>query len=149
MAGLIYTRDADLVNQTPVGADNPLPVTAAVYPVGATPLTSASGNVINNQAQASLAAVSGKTNYICGLTVSGGGSTAGLGVSVTVAGTIGGSIFFPVVAPAGAVVPMPGLQLTFSPPIPASAANVAIVATLPALGAGNLYAGIVIHGFRI
>ena len=119
------------------------------YPTGATPLTGTSGNVANAQAQATLAAVSGKTNYISGLTVSGGGSTAGAGVTVTVAGTTGSSIFFPVMAPAGVLVPLPGLQLTFVPPIPASAANTAITATLPALGAGNTHAGITIHGYRI
>lgn len=149
MAGLIYTRDADLVNQTPVGADNPLPVTAAIYPVGATPLTGTSGNVANAQAQATLSAVAGKTNYLSSVTVSGGGSTAGAGVTVTIAGTTGSSIFFPVMAPAGVLVPLPGLQLVFNPPIPASAANTAITATLPALGAGNTHAGITIHGFRI
>jgi hypothetical protein len=126
-----------------------VPVAATPYPADATPLTGTSGNVANAQAQATLAAVSGKTNYLTGLYVSGGGSTAGLGVTVTVSGTTGSSIFFPVVAPVGALLPMQGLQLTFTPPIPASGANVAITATMPALGAGNLYAGVVITGFRI
>jgi len=144
------SRDVAGVNGTSVATvANPFPVAFNPYPVDATPLTGTSGNVANAQAQATLAPVVGKTNYICGLTVSGGGSTAGAGVTVTVAGTTGSSIFFPVMAPAGVLVPLPGLQLSFVPPIPASAANVAIVATLPALGAGNTHAGITIHGFRI
>ena len=144
------SQDIAGVNGTSIATvANPFPVAANPYPVDATPLTGTSGNVANAQAQATLAAVSGKTNYLCSITVSGAGSTAGGGVTVTVAGTTGSSIFFPVMAPVGALSPLPGLQLTFVPPIPASAANTAITATLPALGAGNTHAGIVIHGYRI
>jgi hypothetical protein len=144
-------RAADGLNDTPVDLNNPFPVTVigSALPVGAVNVNATSGNVANAQAQATLAATAGKTNYITGLTVSGGGSTAGAGVTVSVAGLLGGTIFFPVMAPVGALVPMQGLQLNFNPPIPASAANTAITATLPALGVGNTHAGITTTGFRL
>lgn len=127
----------------------PVPVVTGALPAGATQLTNSNGNAVNAQAQATFTATSGKTNYITGMVVTGGGSTAGLATFVTLAGVSGGSLFYPVVAPVGALVPFPPLVVKFDPPLAASAANTAITATLPALGAGGLAAGVSITGYRV
>jgi hypothetical protein len=128
---------------------SPVPVVTGALPAGATQLTNSNGNAANAQAQATFAAVSGKTNYITGMTVCGGGSTAGLATFVTLAGVSGGSLFYPIVAPIGALVGFAPLTVVFNPPLAASAANTAITATLPALGAGGLAAGVSITGYRV
>jgi hypothetical protein len=74
------------------------------------------------------------------------GAIAGANFTATVAGTIGGTMSYTVVAPTGAGTP---LIVEFNPPIPASAVNTAIVVTLPALGAGNTHATCVAHGYQI
>lgn len=130
-------------------AANPFPVSSVFLPTGAVQLTDSNGNAANAQAQATFAATASVTNYITSMTVTGGGSTAGLATFVTLAGLADGSLFFPVVAPVGALVPFPPLVVKFDPPLAASAANTAITATLPALGAGNVAAGVAITGFRV
>ena len=129
-------------------AANPLPVSVGL-PVGAVQLTDSNGNAANAQAQATFAATASVTNYITSMTVTGGGSTAGLATFVTLAGLADGSLFCPVVAPVGALVPFPPLVVKFDPPLAASAANTAITATLPARGLGHVAAGVAITGFRV
>lgn len=134
---------------------NPLQVSGSVtsssgpYPTGATPITSSSGNQANAAAVATLAGVSGKTTYLCGFEIDGGGATAAVTVNPTVAGTISGTLTYLYgvgVVAAGTV--SPPLQVAFNPCVPASAANTAIIVTLPALGAGNLNAIAVAHGYQ-
>ncbi len=119
------------------------------YPAGATPITAASGNVANAAAVATLAAAAGKTTYITGFTCTGSGATAGLPVSVTVVGTISGTLTYTVAAAAGALVENTPLDVQYSIPIPGSATNTAIVVTMPALGAGNTNATVVAHGYQL
>lgn len=119
------------------------------YPVGATPLTNSSGNVANANAVATLAAVAGKTNYVTGIALTGGGATAASIVSATLAGLISGTQTFSYGVVAGATTANNALEINFDPPIPASAANTAIVLTLPALGAGNTNAVANIRGYQI
>ena len=128
---------------------NAVSIGAGSFPTGATPLTNSNGNATNAQAQATLAAVVGKTNYITSLTITGGGSTAGAAVLASLAGLKGGTTYYAVVAPVGARVPFPPVVIYFDPPHPANAVNTAITATLPALGAGGLAASVSITGFNI
>jgi hypothetical protein len=109
--------------------------------------SASSGNVANASAVATLAAVAGKTNYLSGLVLSAGGATLGLPVSATVTGLAGGTATFTFAAPAGALIAATPLVLNFNPPIPASGVNVAIVVTLPALGAGNTNAAATAWGY--
>jgi hypothetical protein len=120
-----------------------------VYPRGATPVTAASGNVANASAAATLAAVSGKTNYVTGFTITAGGSTGAALVSATLTGLLGGTATYTYATPAGATVGATPLTVKFGIPVPASAANTAITLTLPALGAGNTNAAVSIQGFYI
>lgn len=110
-------------------------------------VTASSGNVANAQAQASLPAVANKTNWLTGFEVTASGSTAALIVLVAVAGTVGGTLTYVFVFPAGATVAAQPLIVEFAQPIPASAANTAIVVTCPAGGAGNTNACVNVHGF--
>lgn len=118
-------------------------------PAGATVLTASSGNKANAAATASFPAVVGVTNYVTGFTITGAGATAASIVLATLAGLLGGTATYVVTVPAGATVALPILDITFPQPIPASAANIELLLTLPALGAGNTNAAVVMHGFKI
>lgn len=115
----------------------------------ATPITATSGNVANGAAVATLAGAASKTTYITGFILTAAGATAGLAVNVTLAGVIGGTMTFTFVAPAGVLVAAQPLVVMFATPIPASAANTAIVLTLPALGAGNTNASANAFGYQL
>lgn len=115
-------------------------------PVGQS-VQSSSGIVANANAVATLPAVLGKVNYISGFEMTAAGATAAALVGATVVGLAGGTATYIFSAPAGATLPAPNLLVYFDPPLPASGPNVAIVVTLPALGAGNTAAAVVAHGF--
>ncbi len=121
---------------------------AAGYPAGATPLQASSGTTANAVASATLPAAAGKTTYITGVQLTGGGATAAGIQGLSITGLKNGQITYVIVVPAGAQVPLPPMSVQFNPPLPASAANTAIVASLPALGAGNLAVGLSIQGFQ-
>lgn len=121
----------------------------SVYPVGATPLTATSGNVANAEAIATLAGAASKTTYVTGLSITGGGATAGSVVLATLVGVISGTQTFPYAVATGVSVGNQAFGLTFDPPIPASAINTAIVLTLPALGAGNTNAAVSLTGYQL
>lgn len=76
-----------------------------------------------------LAAAVGKTTYICGFDVSSIGGTAATG-PVTVAGLVGSSMVYQMSSTAAGIT----LSRTFTPCIPASAANTAITVTTTANG---------------
>lgn len=118
-------------------------------PVGATQITSSSGNQANTNAVATLAAVAAKTTYITGFTCTAAGATAAAVVEVTVVGLIGGTATYIFTAPAGATVAATPLNVQFPEPVAASAVNTAIVVTLPALGAGNTNAAVVATGYQL
>ncbi len=128
---------------------NLVTVPLALVPAGATQITASSGSVANANAVATLAAVAGKTTYIDGFTCTASGATAASVVTVTVTGVLGGTMTFIFTAPAGATLGATTLNVRFAAPIPASAANTAIVVTLPALGAGNTNAAVVATGFQL
>lgn len=111
-------------------------------------ITASSGNVANASAAATLGAVAGKTTYMTGFEITSGGATAAAIVSPTVTGISGGTATYTYGCVAGATVANSSLQVTFYPPLIASAANTAIVVTLPALGAGNTNATVVAHGYQ-
>lgn len=114
------------------------------YPVGVTPpgvvTTSAnqSGTGAASAITLTVPAVPGQINQVSSFTVSGTGATAGSTIQITLAGVQGGTQTFDYVVPAGAAVAAPTLEVNFNPPLVASAANTAIVLTVPSFGAGNL-----------
>lgn len=116
-------------------------------PYGATQVSASSGNVANAAAVATLPAVVGKTNYVSGFEITGGGATAAALVAATLAGLLGGTATYIVGAQLGVTVPNNPLIVEFNPPLPASAANIALTLTVPALGAGNTNSACVIHGY--
>lgn len=113
----------------------------------ATLVQAASGNVANASAAATLAAVSGKTNYLSGFTITASGATAASVVTATVTGLKGGTVAYTVAVPAGVTASVQPLVVSFYPALPASAANTAIVVTLPALGSGNTNATVSATGY--
>lgn len=110
----------------PVTPTAPLPVSPNGYPSGATPIT---GNAqgTTSAVVATLAATAGKTTYICGFHIDSTGSGA-IG-PITMAGLIGSSMVFQGTAGANN-----NPSQTFTPCVPASAANTAITITTTADG---------------
>lgn len=119
------------------------------YPDGAVPLTSSSGNVANANAVATLTPPAGRTAYITGIKSTSAGATVAAIVNLTVAGVTGGTMTFPRVFSAGAVLQNADFDQDFAPGIPGAAAGTAIVVTLPAGGAGNTNAAITAIGYYL
>jgi hypothetical protein len=104
--------------------------------------------VANAAAVAALPAVAGRLNDLTELRVFVGGATAASIQLITVTGLLGGTRTYPVAAPAG--VTLGGyVVLEFNPPLPASAVNTAISASMAALGAGNTNAKARISGYLV
>lgn len=120
---------------------------AYVYATTA-PLIAGSGNVANASAAATLTGAATTTVYIAGFEITGSGATAGLPVTVTVAGLLGGTRSYTYSFAAGALVGNAPLIVTYDPPLPASAINTAIVVTCPASGTGGTNNTVVAHGFH-
>ena len=100
---------------------------------------------------AALAAVAGKTTYIEGFDITGGGATAASVIEVTVTGLAAGTLKFEMNILAGAAGPVNaqgGLFTRFPQPLPASAVNTAITVTAPSFGAGNTNAAVVAYGYQ-
>lgn len=133
----------------------PSPVTLSPYPanaatgVSATPITAASGNVAAGVATATLAAVAGKTTYICGFSITSTGSTGAAVVSPTVTNTITGTLIFTYASVAGVTLANQSLIVPFNPCVPANAANTTIPVSLPSLGAGNTNTTVNAWGFQL
>lgn len=121
---------------------------AAGYPAGAVPVAGVSSGA-NTPLSLTLAAVAGKTTYITGLQWSSGGATAAQFGGPTISGILGGTINFVGTIPAGAGATAAPLNMTFNPPIPASAVNTAIVVSAGAGGAGNLAQSLSAQGFQL
>lgn len=116
-----------------------------------THITASSGVVAAAAAVATLAAAAAKTTYISGFQCMGLGAVAAATVEVTITGLLGGTLTYLVSVPAGATVavsPFP-LDVTFNPPLPASAVNTAIVVTMPSLGVGNTKAVTNAQGYQL
>ncbi len=122
---------------------------AAIYPYGSTPLSAGSANVANASGVATLTGTATTTVYITGFQVTGTGATSGLPVTVTVAGLLGGTRSFTYAFAAGALVANTPLIVRFSPPLPASAVNTAIVVTCPASGTGGTNNTVNAQGFYL
>lgn len=118
-----------------------------LYPVASVPLIAGSGNVANATAAATLTGTATTTVYLAGFEITGAGATAGLPVTVTVSGILGGTRSYTYVFATGATVANNTLGIQFVPPIPASAVNTPIVVSCPAGGAGNTNNTAVAHGF--
>lgn len=115
-----------------------------------TPIT-ASATGTTGATTATLPAVSGKTTYICGFYFVGTNATAATASSVTITGTISGTMNFgyPTLA-SGATVPntIP-VEEEFIPCVAASAINTAIVVNGPALGAGATLTTVTAWGYYL
>src|SRR5436305_11317599 len=97
-----------------------------------------------------LAAVAGKTNYLEGFDITGGGATAASVIEVSVTGLSGGTLKFELNILAGVTGPMNaqgGFSIRFPEPLPASGLNTAITVTVPSFGSGNTNASVVAYGF--
>jgi hypothetical protein len=99
---------------------------------------------------ATLPATAGKTQFLEGFDITGGGATAASVIEVSVTGLAGGTIKFEVNILAGATGPMNaqgGVSVRFPTPQPASGQNVGISVAVPSFGAGNTNASVVAYGF--
>ena len=116
------------------------------FPLG-TPLAVGSANAAatNNQ---TLAGTANKITYITGFDISGNGATGQSTIAVTVTG-ITNTLTYYINVPAGATTAITTLSVKFDPPIPATAANTAIVVNVPSFGSGNLQAAANAYGFQI
>jgi hypothetical protein len=108
-----------------------------------------SGNVAAAVAAATIPAAIGKLACLAGIDVTAAGATAAAVVTLTITGVKGGPLSYTYAAPAGATLQGPTLQATFDPPLEASAQNVAIVVSLPSLGAGNTNATVNARGLYL
>lgn len=113
----------------------------------ATPLIAGSGNVAAAAAVATLTGTASTKVYLSGFEVTGSGATAGLPVTVTVAGLLGGTQNYTYTFASGVLVGNAPLIVYFEPPLPASGVNTAIVVTCPSGGAGATNNTVVAHGF--
>ena len=137
------SSSANMPDPLTVGIDTgTVPYNQAQTPAGAG-LTGAAAAIAP-----ALAAVAGKTNYVTGFEVTGGGATAASLVTATLTGLAAGTFSYVIAVPAGATLGVAPLVVEFNPPLPASAVNTAITLNLPSLGAGNTAASAVIHGFN-
>jgi len=114
-----------------------------------TMVNASSANVANVSAVATIPAVALKTAYMCGFTITSGGSTGAALVTPTLVGLLSGTVNFTYGTVAGATLANPPLVVAMTPCLPASAVNVALVLTLPALGAGNTNATVNSWGYYL
>lgn len=103
------------------------------YQLAQTPVTNSATGTTTATA-ATLPALASKFTYICGFTIT-ADATAALAGAATVAGTVSGSLNY--IQNVGTVTAAGNLSQTFSPCIPSSAVNTAIVVTSVAAGAGG------------
>lgn len=120
-------------NCIPITAENPLPTTGATISV--TAATQASANGTTAAFSATLAAsTTGKYTWICGFSIQ-ANATAATSVAATITGIATTLNFLESVAATPAVGTT---SMNFSPCLPSSAANTAIVVNAGAAGAGGV-----------
>lgn len=117
------------------------------YPAGAVPLV-ATATGTTGGATATFAAVAGRTNYLCGFTVSPGSAATAITITITTTGLVNNmslSVGAPVTAVGvtGSIVTVP-----ISPCIPASAINTAITVVAGALSTSGVGQAVNAWGFR-
>ena len=135
----------------PAVSNNPIVrvVNAFDAAAGGTELISASGNKAAAAGTATLTPSATTTAYISGFEVTGAGATGASNILVTVTGLLGGTTTYVMTIPAGVTTAVSPLMVEFSPALPASAINTAIVVNVPSFGAGNTNAAVVAHGYQI
>lgn len=99
---------------------------------------------VNAVATATMAAVAAKTNFLNGLNVSTQGGTGAAAGTLTITGLLGGTITLELGCAANNAI---NFTIDFPMPLPASAVNVAIVATAAALGANTGAIAVTLFGF--
>jgi hypothetical protein len=110
------------------------PSTGTTFPNGSTPVTSS--NLGNTGATVtSIPAAAGKTSYLCGADIAATATAATQASTMTISGTIGGTMTF--VQGVGASPNVVRTQLNFRPCIPANAANAGIFVTSIPAGTGG------------
>lgn len=122
-----------------------LPASAQTYPRGAFPVFGAATGTTASFS-ATLPAVAGRTTYICGFVITGGGSSVTAVGQATVTGMVGGGTasftYVDVSSGQGVLgIPFPVCQ-------PASGPNTTIVVTKPAGGTGTV-AAIWVWGYQL
>lgn len=131
--GGMYSPDGSLYITQTDGAGNLAASSATLYPATATPVTNtAVGTTLATVA--TLPGVASKTTYISGFNIS-SDATAAIAGTATVTGTVSGTMSFR--QGAGLTPAVASTTINFDPPVPASAANTAIVVTSVAAGAGG------------
>lgn len=146
---IVSKDDTGLVERYRDMGDGSFVRVSAGAPVIGTPIQNSSGNVAAASAVATLAAAAGKTTYITGFDVTGGGAVAALLAQLTVSGLLGGTATYILGVLAGVALANPPLSVRFNPPLPASALNTPIVVTVPSLGTGNTNSCVVAYGFQV
>jgi hypothetical protein len=109
-------------------------------------------NAVAAEMLATMPAVPGWRNVLCGFQVTGTGATAASAIDIVTTGCAAGeNPRLRLAVPAGAVANAPNTAWSPSWPfgIPAAGPNVAIVVTVPSFGAGNTGAAINLYGYRI
>lgn len=119
------------------------------YPTGATPVAASSGVVANAIATATMPAVAGRTNFVTGVDFEAGSATAAATVAATIAGLLGGTANYAIDVGTSAIPTSGAGTINFVPALPASGVNIAIVASMPALGAGSTVAAVNVRGYLI
>jgi hypothetical protein len=117
------------------------------YPPGAVPIQGSSADVQAASAVATLAAATGKTTWITHFRCTGTGATTAVGADITVAGPTTSLIYIMGAASGATAVNVP-VDVVYSPPQPASAANTAITVTMASLGTGALHAACAAEGYQ-
>lgn len=138
------TMDIASVGGTAVLADSGSNAMRVSLQAQGTPVTGSAAVAANNSNSAALPAVTSKTNYITGFSVTTTGGTGAAAGAVTITGVITGTLTYEAGAAANTPVQM---FHTFPSPIPASAANTAITVNVPALGANTGAAACTVYGF--
>ncbi len=94
-------------------------------------------------------AVSGKINYVTGITVDGNGATASTLIAASLSNVVTGTLRFPTLIPAGAAVPLGAFKINidFDTPIPATQPNQAVSLSVPSFGTGNTLATAQLRGY--
>lgn len=119
------------------GAVSPIPAGGVPFVVTAT------GG--NSAVTATVPGTAGKTIFVTKLIVSADGATTPAPFALAVTGTAGAfNTTYNVPALGSGAQPV---IMDFDVPLPASAPNIAVVVSLPALGAGNTVARVVVIGY--
>lgn len=107
-----------------------------------------SGAVSNATATATAPAVANQTFFMTGLDVTTAPPTNAASVLLTVSGLKNGSLLATVgIANTAPALPNNIFQVRQANPIPASASNTAVVATLPTIGAGGTGTIVTLYGY--